>query len=148
MWVSTKAQYGMRALIEVALGGDSPTSLKVVAERQGLSHLYLEQIFATLRKAGYVESVRGAHGGYKVAKPADQITALEIVELLEGSLAPVTCIEDSDNCGRAGNCAAEPLWRQVDAAVRGVLGGTTLAALMAERELLNLEPLPAQFAAA
>ncbi len=148
MWVSTKAQYGMRALIEVALGGSTPTSLKVVAERQGLSHLYLEQIFATLRKAGYVDSVRGAHGGYMIARPADQITALEVVELLEGSLAPVTCIDDQGNCERVGNCAAEPLWRRVDNAVRTVLGGTTLAEMVAERELLNLEPLPPQFAAA
>src|SRR5690554_8127442 len=101
MWVSTKAQYGMRALIEVALGGSTPTSLKVVADRQGLSHLYLEQIFATLRKAGYGDSVRGAHGGYLVARPPEQITALEVVELLEGSLAPVTVIDDQHNCERA-----------------------------------------------
>ena len=148
MWISTKAQYGMRALIEVALGGSRPTSLKVVAERQGLSHLYLEQIFAMLRKAGYVDSVRGAHGGYMIARPAEQITALEIVELLEGSLAPVTCIDDSANCSRTGNCAAEPLWRRVDSAVRQVLGSTTLAEMVSERELLNLEPLPAQFASA
>lgn len=148
MWISTKAQYGMRALIEVALGGSKPTSLKVVAERQGLSHLYLEQIFAMLRRAGFVESVRGAHGGYMIARPADEITALEVVELLEGSLAPVTCIDDSDNCNRVGNCAAEPLWRRVDSAVRQVLGGTTLAQMVSERELLNLEPLPPQFATA
>lgn len=148
MWISTKAQYGMRALIEVAMGGARPTSLKVVAERQGLSHLYLEQIFATLRRAGYVKSVRGAHGGYLIARPADQITALEVVELLEGSLAPVSCIEDTDNCDRVGNCAAEPLWRRVDDAVRSVLGSTTLAEMMAEHELITLEPLPAQFAAA
>ena len=148
MWISTKAQYGMRALIEVALGGSRPTSLKVVAERQGISHLYLEQIFAMLRKAGYVDSVRGAHGGYMIARPAEQITALEVVELLEGSLAPVMCIDDADNCHRAGNCAAEPLWRRVDNAVRQVLGSTTLAEMVSERELLNLEPLPPQFATA
>lgn len=148
MWVSTKAQYGLRALIEIAVGGDRPTSLKVVAERQGLSHLYLEQIFAVLRRAGYVGSVRGAYGGYTVARPLDRISALEIVELLEGSVAPVTCVEDDANCDRTGNCAAEPLWRRVDDAVRSVLGGTTLADLVKDRALLELEPLPERFARA
>ncbi len=147
MWVSTKAQYGMRALIEVALGGDRPTSLKVVAVRQDISHLYLEQIFAVLRRAGYVNSVRGAHGGYTIARPLDDITALEIVELLEGSVAPVLCLDEDAGCERTGNCAAEPLWRRVDDAVRRVLGGTSLADLVAERQLLTLEPLPEQFAA-
>lgn len=148
MWISTKAQYGMRALIEVALGGSRPTSLKVIAQRQGLSHLYLEQIFATLRRAGYVDSVRGAHGGYLLAHSPHEITALEVVELLEGSLAPVTCIEDAGNCDHVGNCAAEPLWRRVDEAVRLVLGDTTLASMVQDRELLNLEPLPPKFASA
>ena len=69
MWVSTRAQYGMRALVEIALGGDEPTSLKVVAERQNISQHYLEQIVAPLRRADIVESVRGAYGGYRLARP-------------------------------------------------------------------------------
>lgn len=146
MWVSTKAQYGMRALVEVALGGDRPTSLKTVAERQGLSQQYLEQIFAVLRRAEVVDSVRGAHGGYRLARPADRITALEVVELLEGSVAPVTCIEDEASCDRVGACSTEALWRDVDRAVRRVLGGTSLADMVAERQLVQLEPLPDRFA--
>ena len=146
MWVSTKAQYGMRALVEVAVGGDRPTSLKTVAERQNLSYPYLEQIFGVLRRAGIVESVRGARGGYRVARDPAAVTALDVVELLEGSVAPVECIDDADACGRTGACSTEPLWRDVDAAVRRVLGGTTLADLMSERRLLNIEPLPDRFA--
>jgi Rrf2 family protein len=146
MWVSTKAQYGMRALIEVAVGGDRPTSLKTVADRQGLSHQYLEQIFAVLRRAGMVESVRGARGGYRLARRPDELSALEVVELLEGTVSPVQCIDDEESCGRTGACSTEPLWREVDAAVRRVLGGTSLADLMAERQLLNIEPLPERFA--
>lgn len=146
MWVSTKAQYGMRALIEVAVGGDRPTSLKTVADRQELSHQYLEQIFAVLRRAEIVESVRGARGGYRLARRPDQITALDVVELLEGSVAPVSCIDDEDGCERVGACSTEPLWREVDQAVRRVLGGTSLADMMAERQLLNIEPLPETFA--
>ena len=145
MWVSTKAQYGMRALVEIAIGGERPTSLKQVAERQGLSQQYLEQIFAVLRRAGVVESVRGAHGGYRVVRPFDQIRALEVVELLEGSVAPVACIDDADGCERTGQCSTEGLWRDVDAAVRRVLGATTLADLVRQRALLQIEPLPAAF---
>lgn len=148
MWVSTRAQYGMRALVEVAVGGDRPTSLKIIADRQDLSQQYLEQIFAVLRRAGYVESVRGAHGGYRVARPLDSIDALEIVELLEGSVAPVNCIDDAEMCNRTGNCSTESLWRRVDKAVRDVLQGTTLADLVAERSLLQIEPLPTELAGA
>lgn len=142
MWVSTKAQYGMRALVEVALGGDEPTSLKTVAERQLLSQQYLEQIFAVLRRAGIVESVRGARGGYRVARPLDEIDSLEVVELLEGSVAPVSCIVDAANCARVGRCSTEGLWRRVDAAVRQVLRSTSLADLVQQRRLLGVQPLP------
>ena len=145
MWVSTRSQYGMRALVEVALGGDRPTSLKVVSERQGLSQQYLEQIFSVLRRGELVESVRGAHGGYRVTRSPREIHALEVVELLEGSLAPVRCIEDAEACEHSGHCSTEGLWRQVDAAVRTVLANTSLADLMAEQRLLQLEPLPTRF---
>ena len=74
-----------------------------------------------LRRAGYVESVRGAHGGYRINKDMREINALEIVELLEGSLAPVACIDDADDCERTGRCSTEGLWRKVDTAVREVL---------------------------
>lgn len=147
MWVSTRAQYGMRALVEIALS-DAPTSLKVVAERQNISQHYLEQIVAVLRRAGIVESVRGAYGGYRLARPVDQITALEVVELMEGSLAPVACIEDESACERTGHCSTESLWNRVDEAVRKVLGATTLAHLVAERQLLQLESLPERFMSA
>ena len=145
MWVSTRAQYGMRALVEIALSSE-PTSLKVVADRQNISQHYLEQIIAVLRRAGIVESTRGAYGGYRVARPLEQVTALEVVELMEGSLAPVACIEDIDACEHTGHCSTETLWNRVDNAVRDVLGSTTLAQLVSERQLLQLEPLPEQFA--
>jgi Rrf2 family protein len=132
----------MRALVEVALGGSEPTSLKTVADRQLLSQQYLEQIFAVLRRAGIVESVRGAHGGYRLARPLEEIDTLEVVELLEGSVAPVSCIVDAANCVRVGMCSTESLWRRVDAAVRQVLRSTTLADLVQQRRLLGIQPLP------
>ncbi len=144
MWVSTRAQYGMRALVEIALSSDL-TSLKTVSERQGISQPYLEQIVAVLRRAGIVESVRGAYGGYRMARPMDEVTALEVVELMEGSLAPVACIEDEDCCEFTGTCSTQTLWGRVDSAVRDVLGATTIGHLVAERQLLQLEPLPERF---
>lgn len=146
MWVSTRAQYGMRALVEIALSGDAPVSLKVISEKQDISQHYLEQLVSILRRAGIVESVRGAYGGYRLARPMRDVTALEIVELMEGSLAPVTCIDNEDNCDRVGHCATEPLWRRVDDAVRSVLSSTTLADLVLEKnQLVQLEALPERF---
>ncbi len=145
MWVSTRAQYGMRALVEIALSGDKPTSLRMVSQRQNISQQYLEQIVAILRRGGIVESMRGAYGGYRLARSMDDITALEVVELMEGSLAPVICIEDEDKCEHTGNCSTEGLWQKVNNAVRDVLKSTNLAQLVAERELINIEPLPAEF---
>ena len=147
MWVSTRAQYGLRALVEIALSNE-PTSLKRVSERQNISQHYLEQIIAVLRRAGIVESTRGAYGGYRITRPLEQVTALEVVELMEGSLAPVACIEDTEACEHTGHCSTETLWNRVDSAVREVLKGTTLAHLVAERQLLQLEPLPERFASA
>lgn len=136
MWVSTKAQYGLRALIEVALGEDQPVSLKTIAERQLLSHQYLEQLFGALRRADIVESVRGAHGGYRLSRAASAIDAYEVVSVLEGGLAPVACLEEDIGCDRVGHCSTEGLWRQVDDAVRKVLTSVTLADLVAERRAL------------
>ena len=132
----------MRALVEIAVRGEDTVSLKTVADQQGISLYYLEQIIAVLRKAGYVSSTRGAQGGYRISRALNDISALEIVELLEGSLAPVTCIDDIDTCERTGQCSTEGLWRRVDSAVRDVLKETSLADLVAERTLLQLEPVP------
>jgi Rrf2 family protein len=137
MWISTKAQYGLRALIEIAAGGGAPTALKNVAEKQEISQHYLEQIAAALRRAGFIRSVRGAHGGYRLARPAEAITALEVVEAMEGSLAPVSCLDDPGSCGHTGDCATENLWRRVDVAVRTVLAATTLNDLIHETEFLH-----------
>lgn len=136
MWVSTKAQYGLRALIEIGREGGSPgqdsraVPLKDVAERQGLSQHYLEQIASNLRRAGFIKSVRGAHGGYKLARPADQISAYEVVTALEGSIAPVECVEENHVCDGNMVCGTLNLWQRVDQALRDVLGSTTLADLM------------------
>ena len=146
MWVSTKAQYGLRALIEIARQDGQPVPLKDVSERQGLSQHYLEQIASNLRRAGFIKSVRGAHGGYRLARPAEQINAYDVVTAMEGSIAPVQCVEDDHSCDSQNVCGTQDLWFRVDAALREVLGGTTLADLIAEQErkqharLVQIEP--------
>ncbi len=134
MWISTKAQYGLRALVEIAKGNGEPMALKHVAERQDISQHYLEQIASNLRRAGFIRSVRGAFGGYKLARAPEQISTLDVVEAMEGSIAPVECIEDPGSCSHESACGTENLWKRVDFAIRDVLGNTTLADLMREAE--------------
>ncbi len=146
MWVSTKAQYGLRALIEIGKRPGEVVPLIDVAAKQAISQHYLEQLAAQLRRSGFVRSVRGAHGGYKLARSPEHILAWDVVVALEGSLSPVSCLEDGDSCARVGACATEGLWRRVEDAVRGVLGNTTLADLIEENlrleqgQLVQLEP--------
>lgn len=136
MWVSTKAQYGLRALIEIGRRADEAVPLKDVAERQGISQHYLEQIASNLRRAGFIRSIRGAHGGYRLARPARDINAYDVVTAMEGSIAPVSCIEDDHTCDHQNVCGTQHLWQRVDNALKDVLGGTTLADLIVESETL------------
>ncbi|GAA5436327.1 HTH-type transcriptional regulator CymR [Deinococcus aquaticus] len=146
MWVSTKAQYGLRALIEIARRGGEAVPLKDVSERQGISQHYLEQIASNLRRAGFIKSIRGAHGGYRLARPAHEINAYDVVTAMEGSIAPVQCVEDDHVCNSQNVCGTQDLWYRVDSALRDVLGGTTLADLIEESDrqqharLVQLEP--------
>jgi Rrf2 family transcriptional regulator, cysteine metabolism repressor len=102
--------------------GDKPTALKSVAERHDLSEHYLEQLIAPLRNAGLVKSVRGAYGGYKLAKPPEEITAGDVIRVLEGPISPVEFHEED-------NPARRELWRKIRDAIADVLDNTTLADL-------------------
>jgi Rrf2 family cysteine metabolism transcriptional repressor len=134
MWISTRAQYGLRALIEIGRQPERPIALKEVAIRQDISLHYLEQIVGGLRRAGFVQSVRGARGGYRLARAAADINAYEVVTTLEGSIAPVQCVEDDHTCAGQNVCGTQDLWFRVDAALRAVLGSTTLADLIVEAQ--------------
>src|SRR6476660_1915740 len=106
MIFTTKAEYGVRLLVELGRHGeDQPVSLKSIAEAEGLPLAYLERIVALLRKAGLVDSTRGAHGGYRLARPATEITMDEVVLALEGVVAPMSCFmgeADDDDVERRG----------------------------------------------
>jgi Rrf2 family transcriptional regulator, cysteine metabolism repressor len=141
MIFTTKAEYGVRLLVELGRQGrDAPVSLKAIAESEGLPLAYLERIVALLKKADLVESTRGAHGGYRLARPAEEITMDEAVLALEGAVAPMSCFVDDREegrvlCSHVGDghqgCATRLLWGRVQSGVVDALKRTTLAELVA-----------------
>jgi Rrf2 family transcriptional regulator, cysteine metabolism repressor len=166
MMFSTKAEYGVRVMVELARrgGGDdeslgaNPVPLAEIAAGDGLPLAYLEHLVARLRKAGLVDSRRGSRGGYMLARPASQITMAEVVEALEGSIAPIECISQSPDgsivCARESErdhvCPTKLLWTRVRMSIIGTLRETTLADLLITPPLpgtqpgagLQIEPLP------
>ena len=131
MKLSTRTRYGIRAAIELAAtDGKTPVPLKIIAQRQDISVKYLEQLIAALRSGGIVRSIRGARGGYILAKPPDQIKLIEVFNCLEGPVTTVECVEDQDYCRRATDCAARLLWVQVQKAIKSVLESVTLQDLI------------------
>lgn len=140
MLFSTKAEYGIRLM--VALGrheGGPAVPLAVLAESETLPLAYLEHLAARLREAGLVASQRGAHGGYRLGRPAAEIRMLEVVEALEGPIAPMECFDpDSDGrvlCSHESDgdhaCSTKLLWTRVQGGITRALAGTTLAELVA-----------------
>ena len=127
MKLSTRTRYGIRAVIELAKQGNSvPVRLKTIAQRQEISIKYLEQLMAILKSAGFVRSVRGARGGYVLARPAEQIRLDELFTALEGPLTAIECLDDASCCARAADCAARDIWKQVQDAVAKVLRAITI----------------------
>ncbi|HSH24593.1 MAG TPA: Rrf2 family transcriptional regulator [Massilibacterium sp.] len=120
MKISTKGRYGLTIMISLAKNaGGGPTSLKSIAKAHDLSEHYLEQLIAPLRNAGLVKSIRGAYGGYILAKDAKNITAGDIIRVLEGPISPVEVLEDEEPAKR-------DLWIKIRDAVKEVLDNTTL----------------------
>ncbi len=140
MLFSTKAEYGVRLMVELGrVGPDStPVSLSSVAEAERLPLSYLEHLVAKLRNAGLVSSTRGAHGGYRLAQAAETITLDEVVEALEGQIAPMECFHETPEgkvlCSHENDgdraCATKLLWTRVQGGVTKALAGTTLAELV------------------
>ena len=142
MMFSTKAEYGIRVLVELASrDGEAPVPLAEIAEANTLPLAYLEHLAARLRKAGLVESRRGARGGYLLARPADDITMAEVVEALEGAIAPIECITaDPDGsvvCARESDpnhrCPTKLLWTRVRFSIVRTLQDTTLSELVPKK---------------
>lgn len=126
MRLSTKGRYGMKAVFDLAVNyGKEHLAIKTIAETRGVSEYYLEQLFAQLRRAGIIKSIRGAYGGYTLSKPPAEITVYEVFEVLEGSIEISECIEDT-SCNNSGCCATRLLWVRIKESIDSVLKSTTL----------------------
>ena len=156
MLFSTKAEYGVRLMVELGRSdGSGPVALSAIADAEMLPLAYLEHLVAKLRSAGLVTSTRGAHGGYALARPAKQIDMLEVVQALEGPIAPMECFHDAPEgkvlCSHESDgdsaCSTKLLWMRVQGGVTKALTGTTVADLVAFTEQHESKPAVAGQAA-
>ena len=143
MKLSTKGQYGTRMLLDLALHQDeAPVLLKDIAQRQQISLPYLEHLVSPLIAGEIVRSTRGARGGVSLAKPPEQIKLSAVIQLLEGSIAPVACVNDPGVCSRSESCVTRDVWDELKKAMNGVLESTTLQNLVerqTEKQQLEVE---------
>ncbi len=136
MMISTRGRYALRIMVDFAENsGDGYITLKEAAERQEISEKYLESIVKDLVKDGIIEGLRGKGGGYRLARPADEIKVLDILRSADGTLVPVACLEEgSKPCSRAADCRTLPLWDGLGKVVNEYLGGFTLQDLTKKAE--------------
>lgn len=136
MKLTTKGHYGLRAMFDLALHyGQGPIPLKLIAERQQLSDNYLEQLIAALRKAGLVESIRGAQGGYVLAHRPEEITVGDIIRVLEGPIAPLDCVNEEEpaaDCDQFHCCISRNVWAKVRDSITEVIDSISLADMCQE----------------
>ncbi len=131
MRLSTKGRYAARAMLDLAIHLDEGLVLiKDISQREEISKRYLEQLFLPLKAAGLVRAIRGAHGGFTLAKPPSQIKLIEIVQIMEGSTAPVECVDDAGICLRSELCVTREVWSEMKKATDKVLESTTLQDLV------------------
>jgi Rrf2 family protein len=136
MKLSTRGRYGVRLMLDLALHyGDGPIYLKDIAERQGISEKYLWQMVNPLKAAGLIVSTRGAHGGYALGKEPGSISLKELLEVLEGSLCLVDCVDDPSLCERAPSCISRDIWGEASRGMQQALEQTTLATMVERQKL-------------
>ena len=135
MRISTKAQYAVRAMVSLSLhGAGRPLALRDIAGREDISLAYLEQLFVKLRRGKIVSSVRGPGGGYVLARPAAQIRVDEIIDSVEESLVPVSCMDANGRCVCSDQCVSHSVWQGLGERVRQFLASITLADLADEAQ--------------
>ncbi len=140
MKLSTKGRYATRALLDLALHQvDGPITLKDIAHRQQISLRYLEHLITPLIAAGIVRSVRGPKGGVSLAKTPGEVRLSEIIQLLEGSIAPAECVDNPEICTRSKLCVTRDIWSELKQAMDGILDSTTLQDLV-ERQRRKEQP--------
>lgn len=144
MKISTRGEYGLRALMELGMEPDKGLSLRDIAKRQNISLDYLEQIVPALKSAGLVKAKRGAQGGYQLARAPLDITMFDALRALEGPFEPMICLSGdgeaddekakNSNCGASGSCAVQEVWRELQVAIEGVLKSLTLEEMLRRQE--------------
>jgi Rrf2 family protein len=140
MKLSTKGRYGLRAMIDLAdYSEEAPQSIANIAARQSISDSYLEQLMAKLKKAGLIESIRGAQGGYVLAKPMDTISVGDILRALEGDLSPVKCagLKGESQCMESGNCVTRNVWKKIDDSIQNAVDSIFLKELVEDNRKLR-----------
>ncbi|RME28404.1 MAG: Rrf2 family transcriptional regulator [Deltaproteobacteria bacterium] len=142
MKVSTRGRYGLRIMIELAARhGEGPVMMSTLAECQQVSRKYIHSILTALKNASLVRAVRGAHGGYVLAEAPEKISALQVLQALEGSLAPVDCVENSRICSRSRKCAARMVWEEIGKNVNDTLKKINLKTLALRQKQLGTEQM-------
>lgn len=129
MKFSTKGRYGIRAMFDLAMKyGSGPVSLRTIADRQGLSEHYLEQLIGSLRKARLVKSIRGAYGGYQLSRAPKEITIGDVIRTLEGPVIPTECVSDDEayQCANTEDCVTRIIWERLKEKIDEVLDQMTL----------------------
>ncbi|NBH81373.1 Rrf2 family transcriptional regulator [bacterium C-53] len=137
MKISTKGRYAVRIMLDLA-ENDTGDYIKVksIAKRQDLSEKYLEQIISMLNKAGFVKSVRGARGGYRLSKAPEDFTIGMILRLMEGSVSPAPCLDGGMSaCSRCSSCGVISVWEELQQAINGVVDNITLQDLLDRKKI-------------
>ena len=132
MKISTKGRYALRLMLDLAINdGEELIRIKDISKRQGISEKYLEQIISNLKRAGYVKSLRGAQGGYRLSMEPKEYSVGMILRLTEGNMVPVGCLEEKEeNCKRMDSCITIRLWAMLNDAVKSVIDKVTLQDLV------------------
>ncbi len=140
--LSTKGQYGVRAMYEIARGyPDEPVNIKSISRRQDVSIHYLEQILNRLRRAGLIKSVKGPGGGYLLTRPPEEISIAEILEELEGPFALTSCLNPEEGCVRVDRCVTHLLWKSLGWQIESFLRTVTLDDLLKGFKPLDYQTL-------
>lgn len=133
MKLSTRGRYGIHAMYELAANyGGSPVSIKSVAEKQNIPEAYLEQLIAILRKDELVVSIRGAQGGYRLARSPEEITVGDVLRSLEGGLKLIDCLEEEETCGKSCACPSRIVWKKLSDGLNAIVDSITLKDMIDE----------------
>ena len=133
MKLSTKGRYGLRALIDLELYSDQEAvSIQSISTRQHISDSYLEQLMRKLKKEGLVCSIRGAQGGYRLARPAEKISVGDVLRALEGSIEAVSCGEGNEHCQGEDLCVARYVWQEINKSIQETVDSIMLSQLVEE----------------